>query len=53
MPAVVNNTVGSFSGIREAEGNTLCFLFLKNSIYFPLYSFASINTPYIILLERL
>ena len=33
MPAVVNNTVGSFSGIREEEGMWACFLLLKKSIY--------------------
>jgi len=33
IPAVVNRTVGSFSGIRDDEGISLCFLDLKKSMY--------------------
>lgn len=36
MPAVVNSTEGSFSGIRLAEGITACPLSLKNLRYFSL-----------------
>ena len=34
MPAVVNNTVGSFSGIKDAEEIILCPLLVKKSKYF-------------------
>lgn len=33
MPAVVKRTVGSFVGIKDAEGMCLCPCFLKNSMY--------------------
>ena len=33
IPAVVNKTVGSLLGIKEALGITLCFFDLKNSKY--------------------
>ena len=41
MPAVVNRTVGSFSGIKDAEGITLCPRSLKNPKYkiYPVISF--------------
>src|SRR3989338_2255962 len=42
MPAVVKSTVGSFSGIKEAEATIVCPLFLKNSRYFSLSSLAVI-----------
>jgi hypothetical protein len=38
MPAVVKRTVGSFSGIRDAELMKLCPLDLKKSTYFSLIS---------------
>lgn len=46
MPAVVNKTVGSFSGMSEADGITLCPRALKNPRYISLklslvYSFMS------------
>jgi len=39
MPAVVNKTVGSFYGIKEALGIMVCPLALKNSRYFCRSSF--------------
>ncbi len=34
IPEPVNKVVGSFSGIREAEGKIACALDLKKSMYF-------------------
>ena len=42
MPAVVNKTVGSFSGTRGAEGMILCPLLSKNFRYLSRISLAFI-----------
>ena len=56
MPAVVKSTVGSFSGMSEAEGITACPFDLKNDKYISLrdseVSFFIYETSCYILIEN-